>query len=73
MAKQFYTLGQILAVARKHPFYNASVQYPPSPEQVAGIIRAQDDGTCLHQCPIIDKKNMYVMMNDETSLYGISI
>ncbi|KAK8932809.1 hypothetical protein VCV18_001350 [Metarhizium anisopliae] len=35
MAPDAYTLEQVLAVARSHPFYERTITYPPDPATVA--------------------------------------
>ncbi|KAJ6187251.1 hypothetical protein N7519_002159 [Penicillium mononematosum] len=60
MAKQFYTLGEVLAVARNHPFYNRDVKYPLSPNEVLSVTsEAQSSDDEFQQYPIIDKKNIF--------------
>lgn len=59
MARPFYQLSEILAVARHHPFYNVDAKYPLSPEEVSKVIKAtnsSEDG--LLQYPITEKQNM---------------
>ncbi|KAJ6035659.1 uncharacterized protein N7446_010419 [Penicillium canescens] len=63
MAKQFYTLGEILAVARHHPLYNTNARYPLSPTEVLSVITAaQSNDNALQEYRINEKKDMYVNM-----------
>ncbi|KAJ5836570.1 hypothetical protein N7447_002596 [Penicillium robsamsonii] len=60
MTQQFYTLGDVAAVARKHPFYNPSVKYPLFPHEVGDVIKSTPlDNDWFSHFPIIEKKNIF--------------
>ncbi|KAF5129948.1 Indoleacetate--lysine synthetase [Metarhizium anisopliae] len=62
MAPDAYTLEQVLAVARSHPFYERTITYPPDPATVAQLqdSKARRGGEALlkAQKPIC-KKDLY--------------
>lgn len=37
MSSELYSLAEVLAVAKVHPFYVPEIQYPPKPETVKSI------------------------------------
>ena len=56
-----FTLSQILAVAKVHPFYSLDVEYPPSPEEVQQIAsQTQNEHVDLARIPLVTKERLYV-------------
>ncbi|KAK2766869.1 hypothetical protein FQN54_006183 [Arachnomyces sp. PD_36] len=56
-----YTLGQIVSVARKHPFYCPNVEYPPSPDEIRQIASkdiSEDGDFDLSGFPLITKDEL---------------
>ncbi|KAF3911922.1 hypothetical protein ABW20_dc0101381 [Dactylellina cionopaga] len=58
-----FTLKQVLAVAKVHPFYNPDVEYPPTPGEVlriASSIHSDDNEEVdLINMPLADKDTLY--------------
>ena len=56
-----YTLAEVLAVARIHPFYNEDVQYPPDREaiQKARLRTMGEKDRNLQKQPLLHKKALY--------------
>ncbi|KFY10512.1 hypothetical protein V492_04979 [Pseudogymnoascus sp. VKM F-4246] len=57
-----FSIGQVVAVASKHPFYS-SYEYPLTPEEVAEITAQEFTSNnaeyLLSKCPIIQKDDLY--------------
>ncbi|WEW61325.1 hypothetical protein PRK78_006815 [Emydomyces testavorans] len=62
MDSKYYSLAQVLAIARAHPFYS-DVKYPPTPDSVAEILAAvednNDDARDLKRFPLSRKETLY--------------
>ncbi|KAK6354408.1 hypothetical protein TWF730_008814 [Orbilia blumenaviensis] len=62
-----YSLKQVLAVAKVHPFYNSDIEYPPTPEEVSEIVKSINkedaDGTNLSALPLSTKETLYPTIN----------
>lgn len=55
-----YTLSQVLAVAKVHPFYSPDVEYPPSPEEVREIVKqTRNEDVDLTRIPLVTKEKLY--------------
>ncbi|EFY93931.1 hypothetical protein MAC_00422 [Metarhizium acridum CQMa 102] len=62
MAPDAYTLEQVLAVARSHPFYERTITYPPDPATVAQLRDSKSsrgDEALLKTQKLICKKDLY--------------
>lgn len=56
-----FSLAEILAVAKVHPFYRSDATYPPSPETVAAIkaeVAKESSNTILANQPLLWKKSL---------------
>ncbi|KAK6529876.1 hypothetical protein TWF281_009032 [Arthrobotrys megalospora] len=58
-----YSLKQVLAVAKVHPFYNPDVEYPPTPEEVlaiaSSISKEDNEAIDLSAIPLATKETLY--------------
>lgn len=55
-----YTLSQVLAVAKVHPFYSPDVEYPPSPEDVRQIVnQTRNQDVDLARIPLVTKEKLH--------------
>lgn len=64
MAPDAYTLEQVLAVARSHPFYERTIIYPPDPATVAQLQDSKarrGDEALLKAQKLICKRDLYVV------------
>ncbi|XWX02270.1 hypothetical protein V2A60_010305 [Cordyceps javanica] len=68
-----YPLSGVLAVAKRHCFYDESVTYPPNVDAIDEIIRqstADDEAEKLAAWPLLHKKTLYTtiqrLVNDTT-------
>ncbi|KAF5135113.1 hypothetical protein E5D57_005757 [Metarhizium anisopliae] len=62
MAPENYTLSDVLAVAKSHPFYDQDVQYPPDSETIEKLreqSREQPESDGLKLQPLLRKKDLY--------------
>lgn len=57
----FYSITEILNVARIHPFYNPSCAYPPSPQAIAHARKSDKGhvGPQLAEQPLLHKDQLY--------------
>lgn len=58
-----YSISNVLAVAKKHSFYDASVTYPPDGDVVEGIVKqsnAEAPTDSLTSWPLLHKKTLSV-------------
>lgn len=56
-----FSLNEILAIARIHPFYTAHVQYPPDVETIQAALdlaAADQSAPDLRSLPLTTKKDM---------------
>ncbi|RVD83549.1 uncharacterized protein DFL_007934 [Arthrobotrys flagrans] len=62
-----YSLKQVLAIAKVHPFYNPGIKYPPTQEEVIEIANSIDkndnDGVNLSALPLATKETLYPTIN----------
>ncbi|AEO56071.1 hypothetical protein MYCTH_2300559 [Thermothelomyces thermophilus ATCC 42464] len=57
-----YSLNEVLAVARIHPFYNPAVQYPPDEEGIRAVLESaakEQSAPDLGRVPLTTKKDLY--------------
>ncbi|KAL2190917.1 hypothetical protein L209DRAFT_24694 [Thermothelomyces heterothallicus CBS 203.75] len=57
-----YSLNEVLAVARIHPFYNPAVQYPPDEECIRAVLELaakEQSAPDLGRVPLTTKKDLY--------------
>ncbi|THV48368.1 hypothetical protein BGAL_0253g00170 [Botrytis galanthina] len=62
MATGAYSLAEVLAVAKNHPFYNENVLYPADSQTVTKFqdsARSKEKDLDLQQQPLLDKKTLY--------------
>ncbi|QLI72200.1 uncharacterized protein G6M90_00g081810 [Metarhizium brunneum] len=62
MAPENYTLSDVLAVAKSHPFYDQDIQYPPDSETIEKLreqSREQPESDGLKLQPLLRKKDLY--------------
>lgn len=57
----FYSIADVLSVARIHPFYNPSCEYPPSPQAIAHTLKSDngDSSPQLSEQPLLHKDQLY--------------
>lgn len=73
MTPEAFSLAEILAVAKIHPFYNPDVQYPPGAEAIESAVyqaAKQSTDIDLSSLPLISKKDLYKViarLTDDTS------
>ena len=55
-----YSVGNILSVARIHPFYTSLVKYPPSSDDIGEALKREDgqDGPQLSAQPLLHKDKL---------------
>lgn len=57
-----YSLGEVLAVAETHPFYNEDIQYPPEEKLIQELkekaLKDEAAKNKLNVWPLIWKKNL---------------
>jgi hypothetical protein len=61
MSVNTFPLSDVLAVAKIHPFYNPTAEYPPDPEAIQSAVQsAQQVSTAvdLTGLPLIGKKDL---------------
>jgi hypothetical protein len=49
MAPERYSLAEVLAIARIHPFYLEDIKYPPDTDTIQAVLRQ----------PLLQKKSIY--------------
>lgn len=57
MAPEHYSLGEVLAIARIHPFYNENIQYPPDASSIQTALKSSTSWDLRAQ-PLLEKKSM---------------
>ncbi|CAH0050805.1 unnamed protein product [Clonostachys solani] len=68
-----FSLEEVLAVAKRHPFYDPSVQYPPHKDAIRAIreqVAAQPSASGLSSQPLLWKSSLYKAIQrlvDDTS------
>lgn len=73
MTFEGFSLAEILAVAKIHPFYNPNAQYPPGAETIESAVHQaakQSTDIDLSSVPLISKKDLYKViarLTDDTS------
>lgn len=61
MTTQSYSLAEVLAVAKTHPFYNPDIVYPADAETIQGLRKSAIDQKVkpeLQDQPLLEKKTM---------------
>ena len=56
----FYSISDVLSVARIHPFYNPYCKYPPDPKKIAQALKS-DNGHInpqLSEQPLLHKEQL---------------
>ncbi|KAJ6189765.1 hypothetical protein N7519_004673 [Penicillium mononematosum] len=62
MATKSYTLAEVLAVAKTHPFYNPDIVYPADAETIESLrktVTDQKEKPRLQDQPLLEKKTLY--------------
>ncbi|KNG91693.1 hypothetical protein ANOM_000198 [Aspergillus nomiae NRRL 13137] len=62
MATNSFSLSEVLAVAKRHPFYNPDIQYPPDAkavQQVRDWVNNHQTKVDLRSQPLLHKNNIY--------------
>ncbi|KAF3920138.1 hypothetical protein AA313_de0202933 [Arthrobotrys entomopaga] len=54
-----YSIREVIAVAKRHPFYNGSVEYPPSREEVQRILEEDVADSDIQDFPLTSKADLY--------------
>jgi hypothetical protein len=71
MTPEYYSLEDVICVAKIHPFYAAGVQYPPSCETIQAAREAAANGPAkadLASQPIIGKNDLYAFSNSSVAV-----
>lgn len=74
MATETYSLAEVLAVAKNHPFYNENVLYPADSQTVTKFqdsARSKEKDLDLQQQPLLDKKTLCVISAPTLNLIAI--
>lgn len=60
MAKKVYTLSQVLGVAKIHPIYNPSLEYPPDADAIQEVFEhtAAEKEPDLSVQPVLQKEDL---------------
>jgi hypothetical protein len=61
MTTKSYTLAEVLAVAKTHPFYNPDIVYPADAETIESLRKAVTDQKAkpeLQEQPLLEKKTL---------------
>ena len=66
----FYSITEILSVARIHPFYNPSCEYPPSPQAIADAPKFNNGQSSpqLSEQPLLHKYQLYLVTLGTSSI-----
>lgn len=58
----FYSLDDILGVARIHPFYSPASNYPPAPNEINCVRQspAKETELSLASFPLLHKDDLYI-------------
>ncbi|CAG8905882.1 unnamed protein product [Penicillium egyptiacum] len=62
MTMECYSLAEVLAVAKTHPFYNPAIAYPADTETIRSLrkaVTAQKENPELQEQPLLEKKTLY--------------
>ncbi|KAF5857529.1 hypothetical protein ETB97_005668 [Aspergillus alliaceus] len=73
MTPPAFSLTEVLAVSKIHPFYNPDIQYPPNPETIESAVELAEKKSTeidLSSVPLVSKKDLYKViarLTDDTS------
>ncbi|KAJ5087595.1 hypothetical protein N7456_011211 [Penicillium angulare] len=62
MSTESYSLAEILAVAKTHPFYNPDITYPVTADEIQEICKSvveKEANSNLQDQPLLEKKTLY--------------